>query len=178
MLDSGLRPCPRRMLPTCWGATARTPPPEETRALPPPGSGRPSLAYPYPAARIRSNRSLARAPRLLSPQRCSLRPRLTRGAPEPAAGFSQRKGVSGRAEVPYLFPRDQVPAPAFFPLGASCRGRGPSSWAPTCCPRSWAEGRPRISAAALRPRRLQPQCRARRLSYRRSHPPGEGSGEP
>lgn len=133
-------------------------------ALPPPDSGRTSLAHPVEPTG--STCSQARTPGLLlSPRRCSLRPRLTRAAPgagEQAAGFSHRNGVSGRAEVPYLSPRDQAPAPApaFSPLGASCRDRGPSSWAPTCCPGSRAEGRPRLSAAALRPRRLQPQCRS------------------
>lgn len=121
------------------GGTAQSPPPGQTRALPPPGTGLSSLAYPAPGARTRSTHSQASAPRLLSPQRCSLRPRLTRAAPgagERAAGFSQRNGVSGRAEVPYLFLQDQALALAFFPLGVSCRGRGPSSWAPTCCPGS------------------------------------------
>lgn len=36
--------------------------------------------------------------------------------------------------------------------------------------------RPPLSRAELRPRCLQPQCPSARLSYRRSHPPGEGSG--
>lgn len=95
-------------------------------------------------------------------------PRLTRaalGAGERAAGFSQRNGVPGRAEVPYLSPRGRAPAPApaSCPLGASCRGLGPSSWTPTCCPgpavgRAGGGGRPaqRSSAQLSSPRRAPP----------------------
>lgn len=89
-----------------------------------------------------------------------------RGAGERAAGFTQQNGVSGRAEAPYLSPRGRAPAPApapaSSPLGASCRGLGPSSWTPTFCPGSGAvgqtrgaEGRrlepPLLSTAKLRP---------------------------
>lgn len=97
--------------------------------------------------------------------------------------------------MPYLSPPGRAPAlapapaPASSPLGASCRGLGPASWAPTFCPGSGAAGRTDArcrrcrsagTALALRrraapPTACSPGARARRLSYRRSHPPGEGS---
>lgn len=135
-----------------------TRPPGERRAQPPPGSWH---AAPCPPGRDDPLARRHARPRCLSPRRPLAQPRLTRaalGAGERAAGFSQGNGVSGRAEVPYLSPRGRAPAPASSPLGASCRGRGPSSWTPTFCTGSQAVGRPQLSAAALRPRRLQPQC--------------------
>lgn len=148
---------------------------EDTRAATAGLRGRSSLAH--PAAPTGSTRLQTRTPRLLSPRRGSLHPRLTRAAPgagERAAGFSQRNGVSGRAEVPYLFPQDQAPAPASSPLGASCRGRGPSSWAPTCCPRV-PGGRDGLGyPLPLAPAACSPSAGARRLSYRAVTPSGGG----
>lgn len=46
------------------------------------------------------------------------------------------------------------------------------------CPRSQAVGWPRSPLPRCAPAACSPSTRARRLSYRRSHPPGEGSGEP
>lgn len=122
------------------------------------------------------------------PALCLGRPGAALGAAEPAAGFSWGNGVSGRAEVPYLSPRAR--APASSPLGASCRGLGPSSWPLTFCPGSGAVAPPR--GAGGRDRRSSPRPHAApppppppaapvpsaAPSYRRSHPPGEGSGEP
>lgn len=85
--------------------------------------------------------------------------------------------------MPYLSPPVRAPAPASFPLGASCRGLGPSSWTPTFCPGSQAVGRTRGAGgrdglpsplARCAPAACSPSARARRLSYRAVTPSGGG----
>ena len=85
--------------------------------------------------------------------------------------------------MPYLSPRVRAPAPASFPLGASCRGLGPSSWTPTFCPGSQAVGPTRGAGgrdglrsplARCAPAACSPSARARRLSYRAVTPSGGG----
>lgn len=110
-----------------------------------PSGGRGTGAHSHTPALVRSllpapPQQLARPQALTPLDVCHIRgshsPRLTRtaqGAGEQAAGFPLRKGVYVRSEVPYLSPEGRTPTPASSPLGASCRGLGPSSRTPTFC---------------------------------------------